>query len=332
MKKRTIGITLAIVITASLFAGCGENVEVNIAEEVYESEAETGQADKESETGTEADKSPSQEDSFVPQPFADDSYYKGSEQLPKEITEQIEIYVNQREVWLPKPRKYMPDYYYAWNDLNLDGSLELICSYCQGTGRYSTSYVYAVNTGREVECVAKFDREDSPDLLWGVELYADTQEGQEPGHFYIRTQDNLRDGSDYHRTDMVLAFTAELTEWQQERIRSCIEEYRDGELVDAEYRDSEREPVSRKEWEHLEEEFLKDKELITADFVWDRLWPYTYYPHDEIIEITLSDKELGRHWRRFISVGKIHVLLVMIIGRISRGNGINPMLMRKLLN
>ena len=77
MRKKPIGIILAIIIMISLLAGCGEDVEVNRAEEVYESEAETSQADEESET-----------------------YYKDSEQLPKEITEQTETYVNQQEVWL----------------------------------------------------------------------------------------------------------------------------------------------------------------------------------------------------------------------------------------
>ena len=50
MGKKPIGIILAIIIMISLLAGCGEDVEVNRAEEVYESEAETSQADEESET------------------------------------------------------------------------------------------------------------------------------------------------------------------------------------------------------------------------------------------------------------------------------------------
>lgn len=191
----------------------------------------------------------------------------------------------------------MPDYHYAWNDLNLDGSLELICSYYQGTGWYSTSYVYAMNSSGEVECVAEFDREDAPDLLWGLELYAEVpKEGQASKHFYIRTGDVIHDERYLYRTDTVVIFTAELTEWQQERIRSCIKEYSDvthSELVDVQYLGLERESISWEEWEHLEEEFLKDKEYITAGFAWDRLWPYTYYAYGETVEITLSDKELG---------------------------------------
>ena len=66
----------------------------------------------------------SEEDSVETEFFMDDSSYNGSEQLPEEITKQIEIYVNQREVWLPEFWKFMPTYYYAWSDLNLDGSLE----------------------------------------------------------------------------------------------------------------------------------------------------------------------------------------------------------------
>ena len=236
----------------------------------------------------------SQSDSAETEFFIDDSSYQGSEQLPEEITKQIEIYVNQREVWLPEPKRLMPRYYYAWCDLNLDGSMELICSYYQGTGWYSYSYVYAINSNGEVECAAEIGGEDAPDLLWGLKLYADVpKEGQAPKHFYILTEDILHDNRDLSRTDTVITFTAELTEWQRERLRSCHEEYSDvthSELVDARYWNLGWEAISREEWELLEEEFLKDKELITADFEWNILLPYTY---DENTEDTLTDKELG---------------------------------------
>lgn len=103
MKKKSIGTILVIIIAVGLFAGCGERIEVNSAEEINEFEVETGQADKEPETRVEASEVISQKDSSSPQSSDDDSYYKGSEQLPEEIIKQIEIYVNQREVWLPKP-------------------------------------------------------------------------------------------------------------------------------------------------------------------------------------------------------------------------------------
>ena len=231
----------------------------------------------------------SKEDSTDSQPFIEESSYKGSEQLPEEITKQIEIYVNQREVWLPEFWKYMEDYQYTWNDLNLDGSLELICSSCEGTGWYSYSYVYAINSAREVECVAEIGGEfANPDLLWGLELYADVpKEGQNPELFYICAGDFEHDNRYFLCADIVISFTAELTEWQKEWIRSKAEEY-GGESV--EYWVPGGETISREEWEHLEEEFLKDKELITADFAWGRLWPYS---RGEMAEITLSDKELG---------------------------------------
>lgn len=236
--------------------------------------------------------STSQSDSAERELFADDFSYKGSGQLPEEITRQIAIYVNQRETWLPEPWQFMPTHYYAWNDLNLDGSLELIYSYYEGTGWYSTSCVYAINSNGEVECVADIDGEDAPDLLWGLELYADvSKEGQTPEHFYIITQDIIHDHRYPTRIDTVITYTAELTEWQRERLRSYTEEYQEGDLVNVEYNSgSGWESISREEWEYLEEEFLKDKELIKADFVWDVLWSYTY---EEMLENALSDKELG---------------------------------------
>ena len=231
----------------------------------------------------------SKEDSTDSQPFIEESSYKGSEQLPEEITKQIAIYVSEREAWLPEFWKYMEDYQYTWNDLNLDGSLELICSSCEGTGWYSYSYVYAINSAREVECVAEIGGEfANPDLLWGLELYADVpKEGQNPELFYICAGDFEHDNRYFLCADIVISFTAELTEWQKEWIRSKAEEY-GGESV--EYWVPGGETISKEEWEHLEEEFLKDKELITADFAWDRLWPYS---RGEMTEITLSDKELG---------------------------------------
>ena len=235
----------------------------------------------------------SKEDSAGPQPFIDDSSYKGSEQLTEEIIKQIEIYVNQREVWLSELETNSGNYY-AWSDLNLDGSLELICSYYEGTGWYSFSSVYAINSSGEIECVAEIGGEDAPALLWGLKLYADVpKEGQAPEYFYILTQDVIHDNRDLDRIDKVITFTAELTEWQREKLRSCLEEYSDvthSELVDVTYWGSRWETISQEEWEHLEEEFLKDKELITVDFVWDKLWPYTY---DESGEGILSDQQLG---------------------------------------
>ena len=280
MNRRLFVLKLIIVIMISLLAGCGERVEVNDAPEYV------------IEDSTEGDDS--QSDSASPQPVIDDSSYKTSGQLPEEITKQIEIYVNEREVWLPEPRQFMPTYYYTWNDLNLDGSLELICSYYEGTGWYSTSYVYAINSGGEIECVAEIDGEDAPDLLWGLKLYADVpKEGQASEHFYILTGDVTKDARYLYKTDQVITFTAKLAEWQRERLRSCTEEYRDvthSELVDTEYRNSEWEDISREGWEQLEEEFLKGKVLITADFTWDELWTYTY---EELAENALTDKELG---------------------------------------
>ena len=236
----------------------------------------------------------SEEDSADLQPFIEESSYKGSEQLPEEITKQIAIYVSEREAWLPEFWQFMPRYYYTWNDLNLDGSLELICSYYEGTGWYSHSYVYAINSDGEVECVADIGGESAPDLLWGLKLYADvSKEGQALEHFYILTQDVIHDERYLDRIDTVITFTVELTEWQRERFRSCLEEYRDvthSELVEATYWGSGWETISKEEWEQLEKEFLENKELITADFVWGRLWTYTY---EELIESALSDKELG---------------------------------------
>ena len=55
MKKKSIGITLAIVIAASFLAGCGEHIEENEAEEIYESEPEIRQTDMRPEVPTEVE-------------------------------------------------------------------------------------------------------------------------------------------------------------------------------------------------------------------------------------------------------------------------------------
>ena len=55
MKKNSIGITLAIIIAISLLAGCGQHTEENGTEEIYESEAENDQTDRQTEVLTEAE-------------------------------------------------------------------------------------------------------------------------------------------------------------------------------------------------------------------------------------------------------------------------------------
>ena len=71
-----------------------------------------------------------------------------SERLPEDIVKQIGIYVEQRNIWFLAQEDSYIHYYYAWNDLNLDGQLVLICSWVGGSvsGRYSRDYVYTVNS------------------------------------------------------------------------------------------------------------------------------------------------------------------------------------------
>lgn len=218
-----------------------------------------------------------------------------SKQIPEDIIEQIRVYVEQRDIWLFEQKDPYIYYYYAWNDLNQDGKLELICSWNAGTGRYSRDYVYTVNSNGEVECVIEIKGDVAPDLLWGLELYADEHKGEKaPEHFYIRSHDYTPDGPYYYDSDMVVAFTGDLTEWQLQRIRRSVEKYDDithnSEPVNTEYYNGDGEPVSREEWERLEKEFLEGKEFITSDFEWDELGSCAY---DECKEIYLSDQELG---------------------------------------
>lgn len=58
MKKKPLGIILAIIIATSFLAGCGELVEENRVEEVKESEPEISQTDTEPEVPTEAEEAP----------------------------------------------------------------------------------------------------------------------------------------------------------------------------------------------------------------------------------------------------------------------------------
>ena len=58
MKKKTIGIILAIIIAISFLAGCGERIEENGTEEIYESEPEISQTDRQTEVPTEVEEAP----------------------------------------------------------------------------------------------------------------------------------------------------------------------------------------------------------------------------------------------------------------------------------
>lgn len=225
--------------------------------------------------------------------IAEDEETLASGQLLDDPAAQIEAYVEQRDVWFREKR--YADYYYAWSDLNLDGRLELICSWYEGTGNYSRTYIYVLNSDDQVECVMRMEADlgGSLDLLWGLEIYTDAlEEGQEPRHFYMRAHDYTPDARYYYDWDMLLVYNADLTEWDTEMIRACTEEYQDvtfSELVDAEYYNHEFEIISQEEWERLEEEFLEKKELIISDLEWDDLWPFAYGVNEET---NLSDEEL----------------------------------------
>lgn len=277
---------------------CGDEAvevpEYQIASSVEEKEesSDSEQVPEDKEKEEPSDSEQVSEDKEKEEPF-------DSERLPEDIVKQIGIYVDQREVWFFEEKDSYIHYYYAWNDLNQDGKLELICSWNEGTGRYSSDYVYAVNSDGEVECGMEItgDIINTPDFLWGLELYADEYEGQDmPEHFYIRSHDYTPDGPYYYDSDMVIIFTGDLTEWQLQRMRRSIEKYDDypitfnSEPVNTEYYDGDGESVSQEEWERLEEEFLKDKEFITSDFEWDDLGSYL---HGENKGISLSDRELG---------------------------------------
>lgn len=59
----------------------------------------------------------------------------------------VRIYLNNFNTWkVDKDTFYMNGTYYLFLDINFDGILELICSTCDGSGRYSQNRYYKINT------------------------------------------------------------------------------------------------------------------------------------------------------------------------------------------
>ncbi len=59
----------------------------------------------------------------------------------KNLSEQLQILIDNREMWMDE---FTP-YNYAVTDFNQDGRMEIVCSVCNGTGIYTTTYIYEID-------------------------------------------------------------------------------------------------------------------------------------------------------------------------------------------
>ncbi len=57
----------------------------------------------------------------------------------------VTIFLNNVDTWILEDRMYMAGYQYLFLDLDFDGVLELIATYCDGSGRYSDNHYYRIN-------------------------------------------------------------------------------------------------------------------------------------------------------------------------------------------
>lgn len=98
MKKKTIGITTVIIIMASLLTGCGEHIEENEAGEIYESEPEISQTDRQTEVSTEVEEAPQTANSNETEEITDSTENEPDEENGEEsvvpfVDEELYLYI-----------------------------------------------------------------------------------------------------------------------------------------------------------------------------------------------------------------------------------------------
>lgn len=202
--------------------------------------------------------------------------------VTEDIRKQIEIYVNNREIWEDGLYAYgEEDGGCAWNDLDQDGRLELVTSMELGTGRFSYNEYYRITEdGKKVKAIDHVRGEYSQmDILSGVEVYLD----EETGNLIFLGQDVCKpSGTETTYTESY--FTYDGGEKLEETIlRSDVWNGKEARY----YYYVDQKEVSKEEWEACKDNFLKDKTLIRNGFYWS-----SALEQGNVATLQMSDEEL----------------------------------------
>lgn len=81
---------------------------------------------------------------------------------------QLQIIAKNADVWMGDTEQITVPFFYAVTDLDRNGRLEIIQSFCQGTGRYTCTQLWEVDVNKSVlvPCqFAEYEEDSQPDII-----------------------------------------------------------------------------------------------------------------------------------------------------------------------
>ena len=180
---------------------------------------------------------------------------------------------------------------YLLYDMDRDGSLELITSINQGTGRYSDNHFYGLAAGGKltelplVRLCDSVEKEWQADFDIGGNTQIDAYQDKDNIIFY-EGNDYVREGifGGYNETGFYYLKEGAV---YQDSIRGSSEFFgNDGEDNEVHYYNMSDEEITEEQYEKIREDYVKDMEEIRVYQKW------TYFSSEEISEGELSEETI----------------------------------------
>ena len=202
-----------------------------------------------------------------------------------------DTYASQADGWL-MGEEYGPSVGdYLLYDMDRDGSLELITSINQGTGRYSDNHFYSLAADGELTELSLVRLCDSVEKEWQADFdiggRTDIQAYRDENNIiYYAGNDYIREGifGGYNETGFY--YLKEGTVYQ-DSIRGYSEFFgSDGEDSEIHYYNMSDKEITEEQYEKIREDYIKDMEEIRAYQEW------TYFSYEEIQKGGISEEEI----------------------------------------
>ncbi|MFI3213320.1 MAG: hypothetical protein R3Y24_08245 [Eubacteriales bacterium] len=296
MKKSFLA--LALIVFSMLLVSCSSKEEyadaIDLAVELIEAELEDNDIEEnvddmemESENNEDAlddaeDEEKSEVDDLeIDDEETDDSFEsmedvaesKAEDNL-QHVSEQLEVIMNQKEVW--EDSVQFEIFCYAVTDFNHNGLLEIMASSCQGTGMYTYSNIWEVNDtldGLVQYEIGIIEGSSEPDFIINqITTYVD----DESGRYYYMVDDYIRVG-------MAENYTSKQATFFEDNIMFVLYLGTKGEFYDADteeisiiYEDADRIEITEDVYNELEENHFGSYEKKITYVNWiassDEIW------------------------------------------------------------
>lgn len=201
----------------------------------------------------------------------------------EQIHEQLELIASKKDFWYPEDEFMMDAYMYAVTDLDQNGQLELITSLLAGTGLFTTSSFFEVNSEWNdlLLCPTNFIEGDSqPDIMLDhIPVYFDPSDQT---YHYIVT-DTIRNGAaeSYHSTQSLILKDGKI---QADVLGRSSTIYSDGgSKVVCSYEDSNGQEITEEDYTSIASHHFSDLEAMDASFLWQKLSDLNALSQEELI-------------------------------------------------